>query len=607
MRSIRFAITFSLLIALSGCATTGKPAACPAGTQDLPGCPPAGAISDAFIDRLYTERTWVPGNELTFDPIEVGKQAEIPIQHAEAKFLGGTAEDALNSLAAKIWMIDNAQHTVDATYYIFKRDLVGESLLGALCNAVKRGVDVRFMVDSIGSMDSNHRGLKALETCADDAGFIRNADGQLTTRKARVQVVIFNAISKIFVNANRRSHDKFLIVDGSFPGRAMAMTGGRNISLSYYGILADGSPNPDTYMDAEILLRTPAQWTSDADTVGEVSESYFTLLFFFQNNLRLRPARSSLARKLYEEIQQTAQDRLSELKAIPSMQERLEAMPEYMASDWTKAKVLLAHEFGNLTNRDVFNDPVEKIKQNPNSIQHFLATVAYQDATHVRFVSPYLFSPEFYDSDGNEILDGARDVHRWLEADPQRTIEIITNSVLTSDNFPAQSVIDMNMAPRMLLPKDWQEAWMNRREDGEQNASLVGGEDWKKLIEHPRLFIYETGRLDDRLIGGDVDYGKLHSKYIIMDDGGFVGTTNFDHRSRLLNNEMGFFLESEELTRRMNADFDLLKSRSYRWGSPEWLEMRQRLFQARGIKANTAKSQRGIYKFLRATGIDKQL
>ena len=92
-----------------------------------------------------------------------------------------------------------------------------------------------------------------------------------------------------------------------------------------------------------------------------------------------------------------------------------------------------------------------------------------------------------------------------------------------------------------------------------------------------------------------------------MDDGGFVGTTNFDHRSRLLNNEIGFFLESEELTRRMNADFEPLKSRSYRWGSPEWLEMRQRLFQTRGIEANTAKSQRSIYKFLRATGIDKQL
>jgi phosphatidylserine/phosphatidylglycerophosphate/cardiolipin synthase-like enzyme len=41
------------------------------------------------------------------------------------------------SLAAKIWSIENAQHTVDATYYIFKPDLVGYAVLGALCNAVK--------------------------------------------------------------------------------------------------------------------------------------------------------------------------------------------------------------------------------------------------------------------------------------------------------------------------------------------------------------------------------------------------------------------------------------------------------------------------------------
>ncbi|MBW2288841.1 MAG: hypothetical protein JRG90_13565 [Deltaproteobacteria bacterium] len=338
MSFIRFLITAGLLATLSACATTGGPETCPAGTQNLPDCPPLGAIADPFIDHLYAERTWVPADELKIDPIEVGKRAEIPIQRADVKFLGTTAEGALNSLAAKIWMIDNAQHTVDATYYIFKRDLVGESMLAALCNAVKRGVDVRFMVDSIGSLDPKHHGLKALETCAGGAGFMRNADGQLTTRKARVQVVIFNAISKLFVNMNRRSHDKLLIVDGNFPDRAMTMTGGRNISLAYYGIKADGSPDPDTYMDAEILLRTKQPKTSDEITVGEVSEAYFTLLFFFQNNHRLRPSRSILARKKYDGLRRTAQTRLSELKAIPVVKERLDAMPKYMARGWTESR-----------------------------------------------------------------------------------------------------------------------------------------------------------------------------------------------------------------------------------------------------------------------------
>ena len=91
--------------------------------------------------------------------------------------------------------------------------------------AVQRGVDIRFMVDSVGSIDSSHSGLKALETCAVDAGFIRNANGELTTRKARVQVVVFNAISKVFVKFNRRAHDKLLVIDGSFPEGGFVITG----------------------------------------------------------------------------------------------------------------------------------------------------------------------------------------------------------------------------------------------------------------------------------------------------------------------------------------------------------------------------------------------
>jgi phosphatidylserine/phosphatidylglycerophosphate/cardiolipin synthase-like enzyme len=63
-------------------------------------------------------------------------QAEIPIQGAQAKLLGPSQEDGLRSLAAKIWMIDHAEHTIDATYYIFSRDRVGRAMLGALCNAV---------------------------------------------------------------------------------------------------------------------------------------------------------------------------------------------------------------------------------------------------------------------------------------------------------------------------------------------------------------------------------------------------------------------------------------------------------------------------------------
>lgn len=604
---LRTALLLGILLWLTGCATTGSPDDCPANTQKLPDCPPLGAIEDPYITSLYWQRTWQPEDVHQVDVVEIGLELDIPVQNARTKFLGGRSEDAVNSLAAKIWLIENAQHTIDATYYIFKRDLVGEAMLGALCNAVKRGVDIRFMVDSVGSIDSSHSGLKALETCADDAGFMRNAKGELTTKKARIQVVVFNAISNVFVKLNRRSHDKLLVVDGKFPDRAIVMTGGRNISLSYYGIKADGSPNPDTYTDAEILLRTGGGTEPDKYPVGTLSENYYSILFLFEDNKRLSPSRTADALGIYSSEQQKAQGGLAQLKAIPVVKQHMDAMPKYIEEGWHHSEVLLGHELDNLTNANLFSDAAEDLRKNQNSIQYLFRQVRDSDYKQRRVVSPYLFAAQYYDDEGNIVFDGAKNALDWLEQHPDASFEIITNSVLTSDNFSAQAVIDMNMAPRLLLTEELQEAWLESRDDSELNPELVESEEWLKLVNHPRLKIYETGRLDDRLLGGDVDYGKLHAKYVVMGDGGFVGTTNFDTRSRLINNEMGFFFKGEALARELHADFELLKSRSYLWGSPEWLEFRKQVFELDGLKGNTAESQRTIYKTLRAIGLDNQL
>jgi phosphatidylserine/phosphatidylglycerophosphate/cardiolipin synthase-like enzyme len=605
----RFSIffTFGLFILLAGCTTPGPTDTCPANSQDFSDCPPPEAIEDPFITALYLRRTWVSADEHQVDVVDIGVALDIPEQNARTKFLGARSEDALNSLAAKIWMIENARHTIDATYYIFKRDLIGEAILGALCNAVKRGVDIRFMVDSVGSIDSTHSGLKALETCADDAGYMRNADGKLTNKRARIQVVVFNAVSNVFVRLNRRSHDKLLVVDGRFPEHAMVMTGGRNVSLSYYGINADGSPNPDTYMDAEILLRTSANPDADPYPLGALTANYYTILFLFDDNKRLSPSRTAEALGIYDSKQQMAQEALAKLKALPSVKTQLDAMPTYLEQGWHESEIILAHELDNLTNKKLFSGVVENLDNNDNSIQYLLRQIPGRHYKQRRIVSPYLFAAQYYDEEGNLVLDSARNVRDWLEQHPESSLEIITNSVLTSDNFSAQSVIDMNMAPRLLLTPELQEAWLESRDDSEMRPDLVESEEWIKLVNHPRLKIYETGRLDDRLLGGDVDYGKLHAKYIVMDDAGFVGTTNFDDRSGLINNEMGFFFSGEEMAKDLHADFELLKSRSYLWGSPEWLEFRRRVFELDGLKGNTSKSQRAIYKTLRAVGLDHQL
>ena len=137
---IRTFITLGLVISLAACVTVGvAPEDCPAGTQKLEGCPPIGAIADSEISELYAERSWIKPSDLDIDPIELGREAEIPVNRALAKFIGSTDEGGLTSLAAKLWMIENAEHTIDAVYYIFRGDLVGQAILGAMCDAVQRG------------------------------------------------------------------------------------------------------------------------------------------------------------------------------------------------------------------------------------------------------------------------------------------------------------------------------------------------------------------------------------------------------------------------------------------------------------------------------------
>jgi phosphatidylserine/phosphatidylglycerophosphate/cardiolipin synthase-like enzyme len=613
MCKLKLVSLLALVFLTAACSTTGYQGAQPLmSTRMVLDVASETAGNGEYIEELMESRTWVRPRYLKDDPIELGKNAVIPVQHEEVKIIGPSQEDSLRSLALKLWMIENAEHTIDVVYYIFKYDVVGEAMLGALCNAVRRGVDVRIMVDSIGSIDPSHTGLMALETCADEAGYMRTIDGRLTDQKARVQSVIFNALSKPSSWKNRRSHDKLLVIDGAFPGKAIVITGGRNISLAYYGIKADGSEDPTAYRDLEILLKSRDSDTFSDITVGDVSTIYYTLLFLHGENKRHYPIHFDDSEDLFEDPdpfagdRQRAQESLAFIKQLPAVAKMLAQMPEYMSTGFHDTDVLLAHELANLTNRNVVTNTIENLKGNPNSIMYVLSEYGdeLEENGVLRIVSPYMFIARYYDSEGNVVHDGAEEVKQWLREHPKNRVEIITNSVLTSDNFFAQSMIDMDVGPRLLLTPELEKAWVSSLKNGELNEAVVGSDEWQQLVNHPQLFIYQTGRLDAAPLGGTKHYGKLHAKYFMGINGGFVGTANFDYRSRLYNNEMGFFYSGEAVQADLDAIFEGLIADSYRWGSPEWLEMRQKVRDKGGIKGQSTRSQRSIFKTLRATGAD---
>ena len=611
----RIVLLIPLLMLLSACATTGSEHSdLDITISQLLDQSESLAGNDEFIRLLHESRTWIPYRKLKEDPVEAGKNARIPIQKEGVKILGPTESDALRSLALKIWMIENAEHTIDVVYYIFKTDLVGQSMLGALCNAVQRGVDVRIMVDSIGSLSLLHKDLMALESCAENAGYMVTADGKKTPYKARVQTVIFNALTSWASNINRRSHDKLMVIDGAFPDKALVITGGRNISLDYYGINADGSRDATAYRDLEMVLRPGSDRRFGERTVGNVSEIYFTLLFLHKGNKRLTPIYhldsvnyEFLDPDQYRKTRMKAQSALETMKGFSEIEQRLADMPGYLSSGFQESRIRLAHELANLTNTEVVTNTEENLQENPNSIMYLLGEFGDELApgAGIRVVSPYMFMARYYDSEGNVIDDGVANTHQWLREHPENKVEIITNSVLTSDNFLAQSVIDMDVGPRLLLTPELEEAWLSDLEEGEFNPQVVESEAWKKLVNHPQIFLYQTGKLDAAVLGkGKREYGKLHAKFILGDDIGFVGTANFDYRSRLFNNEMGFFFNNDQINSDLDGVFELLKESSYRWGSPEWLQMRKEVMGIGGIKGWSTRAQRSLFKFMRATGLD---
>ncbi len=622
MSILRVIFVFMAVMLISSCSSfQQKPAVTPFQAYGSLAAVDRQQDPQEFIHHLYLARSWVAYKHLDEDPIALSKRSEAPIKEAYTRIIGPSYKDSIRSLATKLWMIENAEHTLDLTYYIYKYDPTGHAILGALCNAVKRGVDIRIMVDSLGSFNMTHAPMRALETCANDAGYIRDINGQETPYRARVQFVVINALTSYRSWINRRSHDKLIIKDGEFPTKDMVMTGGRNISVDYYGISKDGSRNKDTYLDLEILLRSKSAARGDLGeslglevTAGDVSSIYYTLLFLHKGNRRIYPMKNEEEGALglvdpYEYHRIRAQESLAFIKGLPAVRDIYADIPSYASEGYRVSEVRLAHELGNLVSEDVVDNVVDIKSRNTNSIGAIIANIIHQADQEgeikgsLKIVSPYLFIARYKDKEGQVIFDGAKEMIKMIDTHPELTIEIITNSVLTSDNFYTQSVIDMDTAPRLLLPVELRQAWLKSRKDTELNPVFINDPEWKRLVNHPRMKIYQTGRLDSELLGGTETYGKLHAKFFFSEDFGFVGTSNFDYRSRLYNNEMGFYYLDSELSADLNQSFEELKAISLLWGSPEWFEMREKLIATGSFKGFTTRTQRWRYKFLKNTGL----
>jgi|LNFM01.1.fsa_nt_gb cardiolipin synthase len=129
-------------------------------------------------------------------------------------------------------LIEHATHSIHLTTFILANDVVGRVIVERLAARARAGVEVRVLVDALGSLPIRFMRLQRL-------------------RRAGAQVGIFMPVLPLHRrwSANLRNHRKMAIFDGD-----IALTGGMNLAAEYMGPAA----TPARWIDTCVEVRGPA-------------------------------------------------------------------------------------------------------------------------------------------------------------------------------------------------------------------------------------------------------------------------------------------------------------------------------------------------------------
>jgi cardiolipin synthase len=127
--------------------------------------------------------------------------------------------------------IDSAEKHIHMASFILHPDPVGLAIVEALARRARSGLDVRLMLDGVGSFSTSKRSLDPLVRAGGEVAFF------LPVRLAH------------FTRTNMRNHRKMLIADD-----VRVVAGGANVAVEYMG----PAPDPKRWRDLSFLLEGPA-------------------------------------------------------------------------------------------------------------------------------------------------------------------------------------------------------------------------------------------------------------------------------------------------------------------------------------------------------------
>ena len=401
----------------------------------------------------------------------------------------------IDGLTARLEMIDASERSLDVQSYIFRADNSGNLVVQALLRAADRGVRIRILVDDGETVAGDERIL----ALAAHAGFEVRIYNPLRYRGhsglLRSAEFLFNR-SRL----DYRMHNKLMVADN-----AVAIIGGRNIGDQYFQI------DPQSQFGDDDLV-----------VAGPIVQRLSDVFDKFWNGPIAIPAEAIDKRD-------TSERALSDYQAIlDEYRQRLDAKRP------VKAQAAPNQPFTDILsgNASLHWAPVELVYDSPDKkdiengaapgrlIYKALVKQANAVSTELLVVTPY-FIPS---PDELMALQGERERHA--------RVRVLTNSLEAAPSAEAHSGY---MHYRVPLLREGVELHEVRALLGDVRGSGEGKDISRRgnYALHAKLYVF------DRRIA-------------------FVGSMNFDERSKHLNTEIGLLVASPELSSEIAARFDAL-------------------------------------------------
>ena len=304
-------------------------------------------------------------------------ESEKVIENNDRVALIESGEDGIN---VRLNLIENAQSTIDISYYTLTEGVSVDLVFGSLIEAADRGVKVRVLLD----------------------GIFHNLSGELRNVKyaladhPNIEYKLYEPFQILKPRTwNNRLHDKLIIVD-----KKLALIGGRNIGDKYFD---DKSEVFQHSKDRDILVYSPKY--ESASSVNKIN-NYFNEVF---NHKYSKVAVSNVSKR------QKAKGKVSSDKLKEAYKGYKDAYPDKRAPiDWLdKTMSVDAVEF-------VYN-PIGRGNQDPWVLRK-LMSLASDAKESVLIQSPYVILSRKIERDFED-----------FDFDYSKT-KILTNSMAASPN-----------------------------------------------------------------------------------------------------------------------------------------------------------------------------